>query len=342
VFCAHSSWHSSQPSALQSRDGLRSHDTLAGEKHRRCRPPETLKFGSFPKLLAALAASGPPTGDLMVELDSLRWIEALPIAVLVAYLRDHQVRNPGSTNTIRVPAKYEYLQRMDFFRAVGARLPEKFVRRDPTGRFVPVRQIANGTEVARAAQDIVETLQVDDEDAARVLRHCVGELLDNVFVHSQSRVNAVVCAQHFPNAKRSQVAIVDTGIGFLGSFSETALFEQLRLDERAALRLGLAPFVTSKPPTGVPYESGYARLGVGLYIVSELLDLIGGRILVVSGRAAVDRRKGRHIWSNVPSWRGTIVGFEMPDEPGVSYEVALRRARESARRLQREREGKIS
>lgn len=107
---------------------------------RQCRPPGTLRFGSFPRLLHAL----PPklgSANLEIDLSELRWIEPLSMAILVAYVKDHVKRNPATNNVILVPKKYEYLQRMDFFRSVGAELPERFKRGDPTGRFVPVREI---------------------------------------------------------------------------------------------------------------------------------------------------------------------------------------------------------
>ncbi len=253
------------------------------------------------------------------------------MAILVAYVKDHLRRNPGTDNFISVPKKHAYLQRMDFFRAVGADLPERFQRQDPTGRFVPVRELPSGASVPQTAEDIVATLRVDDPDAARTLRHCVGEIVDNVFVHALSPVNAIVCAQHFPNARRSQVAIVDTGIGFKASFAESPALQGETIGDRDALELGLLPFVTSKPQTDIPYENSYGRLGVGLFIVSEILDRIGGRILVVSGGAGVDRRGGRTRWHRVKPWKGTIVGFEVPDEPLVAHDVAINEARQLAR-----------
>lgn len=220
---------------------------------------------------------------------------------------------------------------MDFFRAVGAKLPEGFKRQDPTGRFVPVREVDTSASVPQTAEDIVGTLQVEDADAARILRHAVGEIVDNVFVHSRSPVNAVVCAQHFPNARRSQVAIVDTGVGFQSSFAESSAFSGLAISDRDALALGLLPFVTSKPRTGNPYEDSYGRLGVGLFIVSEVLDRIGGRFLLVSGGVSADRTRGRTRWRTVKPWKGAIVGFEVPDEPLVPYEKAIHEARKMAR-----------
>lgn len=169
-----------------------------------CNPPTTLRVGSFEQLLAALSLAGTFQGNLVVKLGKLRWIEALPTAILAAYVKDHLIRNPTSQNSIEIPDKYAYLQRMDFFRVVGAPLPERFRRHDPTGRFVPVRVVDSGSGVQQVAEDIVRILNVGDPDAALVLRHSLGELLDNVFVHARSRVNALVCAQHFPNARRSQ------------------------------------------------------------------------------------------------------------------------------------------
>jgi anti-sigma regulatory factor (Ser/Thr protein kinase) len=303
-----------------------------------CTPPATLRFGSLPKLLAALAVPK-AGGDLVVNLRALRWIEPLPIAVLVAFLRDHRNRFPETKNSIAIPPKYGYLQRMDFFKAVGAKLEEDFSRQDASGRFVPVREVSGTADVAVAAEEIVSTLRLNDKDAARTLRHCVGEIVDNVFVHSRSPVNAVVCAQHFPNACRSQVAIVDRGIGFRASFSENPDFTAHRLKDVDALRLGMAPFVTSKPSSSNPYQSGYGRLGVGLYIVASILKQVGGRLTVVSGRAAVVSRKRGVVWSEMPEWQGTIVGFEIPDALNVSYDAAASEARREAREEANARSG---
>jgi anti-sigma regulatory factor (Ser/Thr protein kinase) len=289
-----------------------------------------------------LPKPGRLTGSLLVEIEDVRWIEALPIAILVAYLKDHSRRNPGTQNWINHHRSVAYLQRMDFFRALGAQLAEGFRRRDSTGRFVPVREVESSAGVAVAADEIVQTLRVDDPDAANTLRHSVGELLDNVFVHARSPVNAVICAQHFPNARRTQIGIVDTGMGFLGSFQETELFREATRGSRDAITLGLAPFITSKPRTHDPYETAYGRLGVGLFIVAEILDSVGGQLLLVSGDTMARRAAGKVRWRAVKPWQGSILGFEVPDEPRVSYEQALRSAREKAREIAARRQARLS
>jgi anti-sigma regulatory factor (Ser/Thr protein kinase) len=269
---------------------------------------------------------------MLVSMEKLRWIEAVPIAVATAViLQQNRASNLGGTITI--PPRYEFLQRMDFFKVVGARLKEDFKRHDPTGRFVPVREVKQPSEVHQLAQEMVETLQMDDEpDAMGVLRHCIGEIVDNVFVHAASKVNAIVCAQHFPNAGRTQVAIVDTGMGFRRSFEAVEPYSTMGLTDRDAITLGLTPWVTSKPDNpGETYAAGYGRLGVGLSIISEILRLSGGRLLIASGGAMYDQAAtGVSRMRDVGLWDGAIVAFETPDTPRVPFREATEMARHLA------------
>ncbi len=298
------------------------------------RPPTTLQFGSTARLLASLpGAHERGREEIIMQMGSLRWIEALPLVILAAYLNDHRRRSQGGSR-ITLPDRYEFLQRMDFFQAIGIRLRETFRRHEPSGRFVPVREVGMSREVQDAAAEIVNTLRVGDREAANVLRHCIGEVIDNVFVHANSPTNATICAQHFPNARRTQVGIVDTGIGFRASFAASPTYGPMNLTDRESITLGLAPYVTSKPPAVEMYGSGYGRLGVGLFIVANVLEQVGGRIQIASGDALFHRGQ----WFDVRPWQGAIIGFEVPDEPLVSYQDALRVARERAVEIARARE----
>ena len=302
------------------------------------RPPTTLRFGSTAALLAALPSREERGREqIMLQMGSLRWIEALPLAILASYVNDHARQNRRqyrSAGRVTLPDRYEFLQRMDFFKAIGLEMSERFARHEPTGRFVPVREVGVSREVQVAAADIVDTLRVDDQEAANVLRHCIGEVIDNVFVHANSPTNATICAQHFPNARRTQVGIVDTGIGFRASFASSPVYSEMALSDREAMMLGLAPYVTSKPLATDMYDSGYGRLGVGLFIVSAVLDQVGGRIQIASQTALFQQKR----WSTVRPWQGAIIGFEVPDEPLVSYEEALRVARQRAIEIARSRD----
>ena len=87
-----------------------------------CRPPATLRFGSLSRLLESLPnAEELGARPLKVELSELRWIEALPIAVLSAFMLAH-LKRPGVARTnsvIHLPQEYAFLERMDFFKTVA-------------------------------------------------------------------------------------------------------------------------------------------------------------------------------------------------------------------------------
>jgi hypothetical protein len=147
-----------------------------------------------------------------------------------------------------------------------------------------------------------------------------------------ARTPAIICAQHFPNAKRTQVAIVDSGVAFRKSFEDSPAYQSFGLSDREALKLGVAPYVTSKPIfSSEPYASPYGRLG--LFIVSEILFRVGGKLLLTSGEATLHRTPAGRRWRVVRAWQGAVVGFEVPDTPLMSY----REATAEARRLAKER-----
>ena len=56
----------------------------------------------------------------------------------------------------------------------------------------------------------------------------------------------------FPNARRTQVAIVDSGMGFRQTFVNSPAYPRLEISDREALMLGMAPFITSKPAGAAP------------------------------------------------------------------------------------------
>jgi hypothetical protein len=301
--------------------------------------PRVMRFGSAPRLIATLTAGS--SKPVILDMMNITWIEALPIAIMASFLLHHQRAKCQNENGVLLPRKREFLQRMDFFRTVGVvDLEEKFERRDSTGRFVPCQEILAAANVHTIAAEIVSTLNVKSVHAARVLRHCVGEVIDNVFVHARSPTNAIVCAQHFPNAEKTQVGIVDTGLGFRGSFNASPKYAGYALSHRDAVTLGLAPYVTSKPYESYgPYASGYGRLGVGLFIVSYVLARIGGQFLLSSGDALHRRTPRGERWQPTTPWAGAIIGFEVPDHPLVPYEKAIDEARSLARQEADERGG---
>ncbi len=61
---------------------------------------------------------------------------------------------------------------------------------------------------------------LNDENADSI-SYVLSELMDNVFHHADSPINAIVCADAFRDRKEVELAIVDCGMGFKKSLGKT-------------------------------------------------------------------------------------------------------------------------
>lgn len=180
---------------------------------------------------------------------------------------------------------------MDFFHHCGVALPEKFRRRDSTGRFVPLAMISSATagEVDKLAQATAACLfpsMSDGDDPTLTgpfdhVAYAVTELVNNVLQHARSR--GFLMAQVFPKTGQVCVAIADHGIGIRGSFAEsTPEFWDPAMNDLDAVRLALQPKVSSKRHVSSGWGEA-VNAGVGLSLLKELAAVADGCFTLVSG-----------------------------------------------------------
>ena len=175
------------------------------------------------------------------------------------------------------------------------KIPEDFIRRNPTDRFVPVQTLnfANG-DVDKIASEISRcTLPgVDfEDDVFRLIQYAAGELLSNAKYHSGGR--AFVCAQFFPSRSQVHIAVADDGMGIRRSFMNTARESEAATPD-AAIRLALQPQVSSAllRPNPNPY-SGQNHRGVGLSITRILAKESCGQLTIASEEGWFDEFHGK-------------------------------------------------
>jgi hypothetical protein len=98
----------------------------------------------------------------------------------------------------RSPLLNQCLERMDFFKELKVTMPaESFERREPKG-FYPVTHVQDeeGSPAAtRALADAVQEHARLDEPSLGALKSCLNEVVENVFCHAESPIEALVCAQ---------------------------------------------------------------------------------------------------------------------------------------------------
>src|SRR5262249_23275038 len=136
-------------------------------------------------------------------------------------------------------------------------------------------------------------------------------------------LGGIVAAQRNDRGRNSdrpfiQVAVADGGIGIQESLLP---LHKTLTDPREALVKALEPHISGTFEEG---ESGSAQnAGMGLFFISEMTKLVGGRLLIASRGAAlvlegmlgVEEGESHHLrfLERGLGFNGTLVAFEMPE-----------------------------
>ncbi len=212
--------------------------------------------------------------------------------------------------------------------------------RGEPGRTAKLRRLTAFGEIESAASE-VSALLVQDEnhtDTRLTMKYVIVELLRNVIQHSMDRLGGVVAAQRMDDQdpRALQVAVADAGVGIFEAMHEK--HPSLR-DHREALEKALWPRISGTFEEGL--TGSQQNAGLGLFFISEMAKLTGGRLLLASRGAALlltaDPEAGndhgvRFLKPDGLGYPGTLVAFELPVNSVGDYddliETILKRARE--------------
>jgi hypothetical protein len=237
------------------------------------------------------AESDISTDALAVEFDQGSFLETAALAQLTSWLL--QKKHSGALITLEGDQSIiNYLARMDLHRALG--LDEPNMQRNPEGgRFIPLILVEDGNDVFDAVNRVADIVLQQFDGVTKFMpafEWTVNEIVDNVFIHSKSESPGVVCAQLFPNKRRLDIAICDSGIGIRGSLSEG--FELA--NDQEAIAKALQRGVTRNADIGQ---------GNGMAGSLEIMNKNGGSLSVWSGNALYQNEAG--------SDRGFLIGPEI-------------------------------
>lgn len=254
------------------------------------------KIGQF------LAGLEPGGEAIDVRFDQGTFMETGALAQLTSWLLAMQVDGTsvsmsGDDNVIR------YLARMDVQRSLG--LPSPDMNRNPAGgRFIPLLLVRDGNDVFKAVSSIADMVLQQFEGVGEFLpafEWAVNEIVDNVFIHSSSKAPGVVCAQLFPNKRRLDIAICDSGVGIRGSLSKSFELDS----DVAAIEKALERGVTRDIDIGQ---------GNGMAGSLEIMRQNGGKLLVWSGDALYRMENGVEIGfetgASLPG-TGVLLSFDL-------------------------------
>jgi ABC-type transporter Mla MlaB component len=209
---------------------------------------------------------------LMFFLKDDPFLDASCIASIVAWGKRYRSEG-GVIGFAGTEDTMNYLSRMDVFAQLDFGYHESFNRQNERGRFLPVFLVRDEGSVVAAVESICE-LVIQRFDNARdflpAMEWCVGEIIDNVRVHSATATPGAVCAQYYPKIHKLDIAIVDQGRGIRSSLSE-----RLELSGHGeAIERALERGMTRDPDIGQ---------GNGLAGTLEIVSQNGGKLEIWSG-----------------------------------------------------------
>ncbi len=171
-----------------------------------------------------------------------------------------------------------------------------------------------------------------DMKAIEPIQYVISELVRNVIEHSRSATGAHLCAQYYKNTKRLALGVADCGIGVRSSLAVNYRTQS----DREAVLLALRPGVTGAPrgQFGPDYNAG-----AGLFFTKCIACASNNHFVLYSGKGFFKLRKtpaGKRTTihadanedyhsedSDLPAWRGTVVGIDVAIGEGSMFAQLL-------------------
>ena len=146
----------------------------------------------------------------------------------------------------------------------------------------------------RKAKELAQVLvQSNHGDNYEILGYCIRESLRNAMEHSGSdRVR--ICGQYWPKKNTAQIAILDTGIGFLESLRENSLYETLD-NNLVALETAMKPAVSGKVLSNNGNQNVWDNSGFGLYMLKRICK-DSGSLLISTNTATLKIENQQTTW----------------------------------------------
>jgi anti-sigma regulatory factor (Ser/Thr protein kinase) len=298
-------------------------------------PPAQINGKAVLQFIGDLAAAERSTTPVSIDFSHLRRITPLGLVVLTAcIMRWHREHREVRLEDLSDCPILKYLQRMDFLKAVGVAIPEKFRRHGSRGRFVPISIIDH--KVDEMGANISACLAPGGDEFG----HPMCDLYDiawYVFTETANNVRQHSCGTGYVAAQLThadglaRIAIADNGKGIRQSFIDSGLDWATGMTDEEAIMKALEPHVSSK---GNPTNEG-----VGLTLVSQLIELMGAWLVVASGTGAVTiMAGGEPCVVPVPdgfSYQGTLIGMAFAQNRAKDYADLLQSAKVNSGLLQK-------
>jgi len=264
--------------------------------------------------------------EAIIEFHS-RWAHLDPFALAsIASWGGWCKRNNFPIKANNIGKHANYAARMRLFQNLGIEYDPGLQEHEEAGRFLPITQIQNHTQLTSAIADISALLHLQNEpDALAAVQYCVSELIRNVLEHSGSPEGAFICAHRYTGkTQRVTIAVADCGAGIPAHLGR--VYPDVSANALLALTLAMRPGITGaiKGVYGTTENAG-----AGLFITRSIAKGTGGYFLILSSDAVYRLRRARtdeeqmqlyldgfdeprhDEWILRSPWTGTVVAVEI-------------------------------
>ncbi|MDQ6968087.1 MAG: hypothetical protein Q9M14_05320 [Mariprofundaceae bacterium] len=272
-------------------------------------------------------------GNATIQLDEFDMIQPWGLVALAALARADG-DSPVKIQVNRVNNVGKFSIALGILDIMNARNPSG---RTEQGRTVKMRRINDFAKIEGVASEISHLIidninqadYIDQEETRRVIYYVLVELMRNIVQHSKDPLGGVIVAQSmnlggvYESAPSIQIAVADHGIGVFEALSAT----HSEIEEPGtALERSLWPHYSGAFDETKRGSSQNA--GLGLFFISEMAKLSGGRLLLASRGDALslsgdDEGHGtiRLLGADYP---GTLVVFEIPKRGVADFDALLK------------------
>jgi len=286
--------------------------------------PPSAWLGTFETFLRRMDTSDP---DSLVIESGESWVNVHPVflAMVAALASDVSPENVD-VKGFKTKSLDEFT-RMGFFEALGINKNLTVKEKEPSGRFIPITNIANSDELSEFLKEMVPLLHLDPKHA-ELIRYLMSELGRNVLEHARTRTGAFFAAQYYKDNNTIRIGIADIGVGIRRAISQS----HTTPNDISAIRLALTPGITGTTRD----EGGTAQnAGAGLFFIKSISAANRNFMSIYSGDSMyklLKRKPGKKLElfsdpfmdhhskvGDLPYWPGTVVGIDITLDTTIEF-----------------------
>lgn len=267
------------------------------------------------------------------------------LATLAAWATEFRRR--GGEIRIENGEKAAYGWRFGLSEFLGVSNPMTIKEHEESGRFVALRNVQSGDDLAGLLASLVTLLHLSSEpEHAKAVLYAMSEMVRNTLEHSESPSGAVVAAQLYAGNRSSRryvsIGIADTGVGVRHTISRNYAIAS----HSEAVMKAIQPGATG----AVQGEFGSSdNAGAGLFITRQVAAATHGYFSIASGdalfRSSIAKKPPRDDALVLPIsfFPGTIVCVEIGLGEDADFGQILSSTRAAfGGKMQPRRQGRLS